>query len=347
MKYVELRKQFHRLPELSGQEKNTSKTIVSFLEYCKPDKIVTGIGGYGIAAVFSGSRKGQRVMVRCELDALPIPETLDIPHRSEAMGVSHKCGHDGHMAIVAGLAERLHTHRPESGSVILLFQPAEETGEGADRVLSDSKFDQIQPDYVLALHNLPGYPLGQIIVREGVFASASSGLRIHLKGKTSHAAEPETGNSPALAVAQLIQVLSSIPQYYTSLHEPAQATVIHAKVGDVAFGTSPGEGSSASFELRHGYWQDFASGGGTCCMGAIRGNVDMDGGDVIDISDLVFLVDYMFTGGPPPTCDEEANNDGSCCASGSSESLSDIDISDLVYLVDYMFNGGPAPPPCP
>jgi len=251
------------------------------------------------------------------------------------------------MAIVAGLAERLHTHRPESGSVILLFQPAEETGEGADRVLSDSKFDQIQPDYVLALHNLPGYPLGQIIVREGVFASASSGLRIHLKGKTSHAAEPETGNSPALAVAQLIQVLSSIPQYYTSLHEPAQATVIHAKVGDVAFGTSPGEGSSASFELRHGYWRDFASGGGTCCMGAIRGNVDMDPGDVIDISDLVFLVDYMFTGGPPPTCAEEANIDGSCCASGSSESLSDIDISDLVYLVDYMFNGGPAPPPCP
>ena len=111
--------------------------------------------------------------------------------------------------------------------------------------------------------------------------------------------------------------------------------------------TSVGEGRSASFEVRHGYWQDFASGGGTCCMGAIRGNVDMDGGDVIDISDLVFLVDYMFTGGPPPTCAEEANIDGSCCASGSSESLSDIDISDLVYLVDYMFNGGPAPPPCP
>lgn len=242
MKYVELRKQLHRLPELSGQEKNTSKTIVSFLEYCKPDKITTGIGGYGIAAVFGGSRKGPRVMVRCELDALPIPETLDIPHRSEVTSVSHKCGHDGHMAIVAKLAERLYTHRPESGSVILLFQPAEETGEGAERILSDSKFDQIQPDYVLALHNLPGYPLGQIIVREGVFASASSGLRIHLKGKTSHAAEPEAGNSPALAVAQLIQVLSSIPQFYTSLHEPAQATVIHAKLGDVAFGTSPGEG---------------------------------------------------------------------------------------------------------
>jgi hypothetical protein len=111
--------------------------------------------------------------------------------------------------------------------------------------------------------------------------------------------------------------------------------------------TSVGEGSSASFDLRHGYWQDFTSGGGTCCMGSIRGNVDYDVGDAIDISDLVYLVDYMFTDGPAPTCAEEANIDGSCCASGSSESLSDIDISDLVYLVDYMFNGGPEPPPCP
>ena len=108
-----------------------------------------------------------------------------------------------------------------------------------------------------------------------------------------------------------------------------------------------GEGSSDSYDLKHGYWQDFASGDGTCCLGAIRGNVDMDPGDAIDISDLVYLVDYMFTGGPAPTCAEEANIDGSCCASGSSESLSDIDISDLVYLVDYMFNGGPEPPPCP
>ena len=111
--------------------------------------------------------------------------------------------------------------------------------------------------------------------------------------------------------------------------------------------TSVGEGSSASFELRHGYWQDFTSGGGTCCMGSIRGNVDYDVGDAIDISDLVYLVDYMFTGGPAPTCVEEANIDGSCCASGSSENLSDIDISDLVYLVDYMFNDGPPPVACP
>ena len=97
-----------------------------------------------------------------------------------------------------------------------------------------------------------------------------------------------------------------------------------------------GEGSSSSYDLRHGYWQNFAA-GGDCCMGAIRGNVDYDVGDAIDISDLVYLVDFMFTGGPPPPCMEEADMD----ASGG------IDISDLVYLVDYMFTGGPAPMSCP
>ncbi len=103
--------------------------------------------------------------------------------------------------------------------------------------------------------------------------------------------------------------------------------------------TSVGVGSSASFGLQHGYWQDFTSGGGTCCMGSIRGNVDYDVGDAIDISDLVYLVDFMFSGGPPPPCFEEGDVDGSGAAP--------IDISDLVYLVDYMFTGGPAPPPCP
>jgi hypothetical protein len=99
--------------------------------------------------------------------------------------------------------------------------------------------------------------------------------------------------------------------------------------------TAVGRGSSASFNLSHGYWQSFAGGG--CCMGSIRGNVDYDPGDAIDISDLVYLVDYMFTGGPPPPCAEEADMNADLAQ----------DISDLVYLVDYMFTGGPPPLACP
>ncbi len=108
--------------------------------------------------------------------------------------------------------------------------------------------------------------------------------------------------------------------------------------------TAVGSGSSENYQVFQGYW-----GGGdppTCCMGAIRGNVDYDGDDEIDISDLVFLVDYMFTGGSPPVCWEEANIDGSGPATPPDEGSDDLDISDLVYLVDYMFTSGPAPVAC-
>ena len=212
------------------------------MEHCRPDQVIKGLGGQGLAALFGAESEGPRIMVRCELDALPIPESLDIPHRSQTTSVSHKCGHDGHMAILAGLAASFGRKRPSRGSVVLLFQPSEETGEGAERVLRDPKFDSIEPDYVLALHNLPGFPLEQVIIKSGVFAAASSGLHIHLEGQTSHAAQPEAGKSPALAIGQLIQQLSAIPQFYTALHEPAQVTVVHARVGEIAFGTSPGVG---------------------------------------------------------------------------------------------------------
>ena len=236
-----LRRLLHSQPELAGQEENTSRLMHVFLESCQPDHIVSGIGGFGLAAIVNGSQPGPCVLVRCELDALSIPETIELEHGSEIPGISHKCGHDGHMAILAGLARQIGNQRPARGSVILLFQPAEETGEGAPRVLEDSKFKEIHPDYAISLHNLPGYPLGQVVIRDGLFAAASSGLIIRLHGKTSHAAEPEAGSSPALAVAQIIEGLSSIPQFHTSLHQAGQITVVHARLGEIAFGTSPGD----------------------------------------------------------------------------------------------------------
>ncbi len=237
---IELRRTLHVYPELSGSEVKTAARIESYLSRYAPDEIVTGIGGAGLAAIYNDVADGPRIVVRCELDALPIPETIALDYSSQNPGAAHKCGHDGHMTIVAGLARLYHTRPPEKGTVILLYQPAEEIGKGALRIVEDKKFKALAPDYVFALHNLPGYPKGQIILREDVFASASRGLIIELTGATSHAAEPEKGRSPALAMAQMVEDLSAAPQLFTALHEAAKVTVIHARLGEIAFGTSPG-----------------------------------------------------------------------------------------------------------
>lgn len=237
---IDLRRELHRIAELSGEEHNTSQKIKEVLKQFHPDEMIEGIGGNGLVATFEGEGKGPSVMIRCELDALPIPEENGISYRSENEGVSHKCGHDGHMAIVVGVARQMHQKRPQKGRVHLLFQPAEETGQGAGRVLNDEQFKPFEPDYIFALHNLPGYPLNQVVLKEGVFASASRGMVIKLKGETAHAAHPENGNSPALALSQLIQVFSSFPQFFTSLDEASKVTVIQAGLGEIAFGTSPG-----------------------------------------------------------------------------------------------------------
>jgi metal-dependent amidase/aminoacylase/carboxypeptidase family protein len=146
------------------------------------------------------------------------------------------------MTVLSGLASHLAGSRPARGAAILLFQPAEETGQGARRVLDDPRWSAVKVDMAFALHNLPGYPMGAIILREGVFASSSRGMIVKLVGATSHAAEPQNGCSPALAVAQIIEAISASAQFYTALEEAAQATIIHARVGQRAFGTSPGEG---------------------------------------------------------------------------------------------------------
>ncbi|MEX0780915.1 MAG: amidohydrolase [Balneolales bacterium] len=235
-----LRHELHSLAEVSNKEKTTAEFVRDFLKRTNPDSLIEDIGGHGLAAVYEGKETGPTVMIRSELDALPIPETINLEYKSITDGIAHKCGHDGHMAIVCGIAEKLYEHPQKKGRVVLLFQPAEETGEGAAQILDDARFKTIAPDYVFALHNLPGYAEGEIVVKDGVFASASRGLIIKLKGKTSHAGHPEDGISPALAAASLIQGLTALPVLHTALHNAAMVTIIHARVGEIAFGTTPG-----------------------------------------------------------------------------------------------------------
>jgi amidohydrolase len=240
---TDLRRRLHAAAELSGQEEKTAALLERELTACRPDQVVTGLGGHGLAAVFAGRDPGPTVLLRCDTDALPLPDRTDLPHASRTPHVSHKCGHDGHMAMLVGLAQRLASAPPARGRAVLLFQPAEEIGAGARRVLDDPLFAALRPDRVLAVHNLPGYELGTVVVRKGAFAAASRGLTIDLAGASSHAAEPEQGRSPAQAAAALVQAISALPQLEASLSQGAKATVVGLQVGGPAFGTSPGTGT--------------------------------------------------------------------------------------------------------
>jgi len=238
-KIVELRHELHQNPELSDSEFITAERIVNFLIQYNPTELIRGIGGNGIACIFKGDEEGPSVLFRCDMDALPIDEENDFEYKSKEKGVSHKCGHDGHMAILVGLADLLSKNPPKKGQVILLFQPSEENGQGAFRVINDNKFKKLKVDYAFALHNLPGFPEGEIILRKDVFASASKGIIIKLLGKTSHAAEPENGVSPAIAMSNIVKELTVLP-YENRFLDFTLVTVVYARLGEIAFGTSPG-----------------------------------------------------------------------------------------------------------
>jgi amidohydrolase len=234
-----LRHTLHRTPEISRQEAGTALTIVRFLHTFEPDEIVENLGGHGVAAVYRGIAPGPTVLIRCELDALPIAEINDFAHRSQHTHISHKCGHDGHMAIVAGLAPLLGQQRPARGRVVLLFQPAEETGDGAIAVCNDPRMKSLAPDYCFALHNLPGRPMHEIVVREATFTMASTGMAATLEGRTSHASEPENGLSPVSAMRALLRDLPALADA-PDFHGFTLVTLTHAKLGEPSFGIAPG-----------------------------------------------------------------------------------------------------------
>ncbi len=237
------RKLLHKYPELSGEEKETAEKLEMFISNFNPDKIIKNIGGNGIAFIFGKEHNVPTVMFRADMDALPINEINKFDHKSIHENISHKCGHDGHMAILCGIAIHLFRNPPKKIKVILLFQPEEENGQGAAKVIKDNKFKKLKPDFIFALHNLPGFKKNSIVLSKKNFASASTGLIIDLKGRSSHAAHPEQGNSPAKMTAELILELENLPKKANLFNDFTLITVIYSKIGDIAFGTNPGKSS--------------------------------------------------------------------------------------------------------
>lgn len=226
-----LRRQLHMYAELSGSEKNTVSLLHKFVRSCHPDKTIAEIGKTGIAYVYHGSKKGPVLLLRSDMDAVPVPETTDLQWSSLNQGVSHKCGHDGHMTIMAGLAALLAENKPKCGTVVLLFQPSEENGKGAFDVINDPKFSAIEPDYAVALHNVPGYEQGTVLIKEGTFSMASKGLRLVFRGIGAHACNPSGGVDPTPALLQFVEKAAL---------GRSGITVCHVQSGEPSFGLCPG-----------------------------------------------------------------------------------------------------------
>ncbi|EAR08157.1 amidohydrolase family protein [Reinekea sp. MED297] len=238
---TDVRHALHQHPEISGEEEQTAKRIVQELTNAGADRIWQGLGGYGVAAEFKSDQPGPTLLFRCELDALPITEKSELAYRSACHGKGHLCGHDGHMSIVLGVALGL-AQRPSHGRVILLFQPAEETGAGAQAVISDPRWPDIRPDYAFAYHNAPGRPLGEVGISDGTATCASRGMQINFHGKSSHAAKPEDGVSPGSAMADLMQTIPTLSSGSINDDDYGLCTLTYANLGRPTFGVAPGEG---------------------------------------------------------------------------------------------------------
>ncbi len=244
MELTEFRRSLHRYPEVSGEEAQTAKTIVAALMKMSPTRIVTGLGGHGVAATFDSGQDGPTVLFRAELDALPIEERNDaIAWSSEIAGKSHVCGHDGHMTMLLALGRMISRSPIARGRVILMFQPAEEDGSGAKAVVADPAYQEIKADWAFAIHVEPGSPFGFVSTRVGLMNCASLGLKVKLSGKTAHAADPQDGVSPALAVAKLIPALDALGNGEGGpLNDDFRlVTITHANIGEPTFGIAPGE----------------------------------------------------------------------------------------------------------
>ena len=206
-----LRRQIHAHPELRFEEFQTSELVAKNLEkWAIP--IHRGLGGTGVVGTITGkTNHTQRAIgLRADMDALPIQETNAFAHASKNTGKMHACGHDGHTATLLAAAKYLSQHRDFDGTVYLIFQPAEEGGGGARRMIEEGIFTLFPMDAVFGLHNWPGMKLGQFGMRAGAQMASSNEFTIDIVGKGAHAALPHNGIDPLMIAVNLAQALQTI-----------------------------------------------------------------------------------------------------------------------------------------
>ena len=204
-----LRRTIHAHPELRYEETHTSDLVAAKLTEWGIE-VHRGMGKTGVVGVLKRGTGKRMVGLRADMDALPIQELNTFDHRSRNEGKMHACGHDGHTAMLLGAAQYLARHGQFDGTIVFIFQPAEEGGAGAKAMIEDGLFEQFPVDAVFGIHNWPGMPAGYFGVTEGPIMASSNEFRIEIQGVGSHAALPHNGRDPVFTAVQIANGLQSI-----------------------------------------------------------------------------------------------------------------------------------------
>ncbi len=204
------RRDFHMHPELSFEEVRTSKIVAEALTELGME-VQTGVGKTGVIGILEGEKEGPTVLVRADMDALPIEEQNTTDYISTVPGKMHACGHDAHTAIALGVAKLFSQHRDEiAGRIKFVFQPAEEIGGGAEAMVADGALQDPRPDVSLGLHIWNTMPLGIVGVADGPVMAAASDFKITIKGKGGHGAVPNLAVDPVVCAAQMVTAFQTI-----------------------------------------------------------------------------------------------------------------------------------------
>jgi len=221
----EIRREFHRHPELSFKEVKTAEKIARYLE-ALGYQVESGVGGTGVIGLLNGNSDGPTAAIRADMDALPVSEETGAAYASEIPGAMHACGHDVHMACALGASRLIAEHRSElKGKVKVVFQPAEEVGAGAKALIESGVLENPHVDMMFGLHNHPEVPVGKVAVKEGPLMAAVDTIKVTVSGRGGHGALPHRNVDPIVASAAIITNLQTVVSRNVDPQEPAVVTI--------------------------------------------------------------------------------------------------------------------------
>ena len=243
---IETRRDFHRHPEMGLEEVRTSGIVAERLRAIGYEDVRTGIGVTGVKAVLRGGRPGKTLLLRADMDALPIEEQNDVEYRSTVSGVMHACGHDGHTAMLMSVARLLYPKRDEiPGTIVFCFQPAEEGRGGARAMIADGVLEDPTVDAAIGLHLMSYYPVGMAAAISGPAMSGAHGFHATIQGRGGHGATPHKTIDALVIAAEVVTTLQTLVAREVDPQQPAAVTV-----GTLHAGTTAGNIIADSATMR-------------------------------------------------------------------------------------------------